>query len=100
MSSEQEPTTEGHYLHQRHVSPGGFELEGGSFSKYGTADDALKERARRFRDNKTEFTRDGNVLSFVDHDGSAVTLTYGDSDTEVEQYLRPREREQDNGLGL
>ena len=45
MSSEQEPTTEGHYLHQRHVSPGGFELEGGSFSKYGTADDALKERA-------------------------------------------------------
>ncbi|WP_144836041.1 hypothetical protein [Kocuria rosea] len=100
MSNEQEQTTEGHYLHQRHVSPEGFELEGGSFSEYGTAEDALKERTRRLRDNKTEFTRDGNELSFVDHDGSAVTLTYGDSDADVEQFLKPREREQDNSLGL
>lgn len=43
---------------------------------YTTATEAIEARVRRLQENNTPFTRDGMTLTYTDHGGAKVTLTY------------------------
>ena len=44
-----------------------------------TAEQAIEQRAKRLKEAKTPYTRDGMTLRYTDRDGDLITLTYEDA---------------------